>query len=187
MRQQPHPFSNFALPDLKKASFPSSPEIPGSDYTISGLQLFLFNIYCAQQVTSGSGQYFLMLMAQISYTDLCSPVRWSPSDLIRTDDTHSAIPYSTLIGFIFKLSHGFPTTKGGNNYFIFKKIRYFAFPRGATFNLARCKTSQPSQAFFLPCSCVFSFCSVHINRHLRSAEGYSSTEEPRGIAFLLLL
>lgn len=99
-----------------------------------------------------------MLMPQISYTDLCSPVRWSPFDLIGTDDTHSAIPYSTLIGFISKLSHGFPTTKGGNNYFILKKSDILPFQEKPLLTWQGAKPLNPARLF----SCLAAVSSVFV-------------------------
>lgn len=84
-------------------------------------------MYCAWLVAAGLDQYCLVVVPQISYTDLWSPVRWSPSGSIGTGDSHSALPYSSLTGFIFKLSHGFPLTKGVNNYFILSKSGIFPF------------------------------------------------------------
>lgn len=56
-----------------------------------------------------------VLVPQTSYADLWSPVRWSPTDSTGAGDTPSAVPYSALTGFMFKLSHGFPLKRESIN------------------------------------------------------------------------
>lgn len=142
---------------------------------------------CTVYSWSHQDQHCLVLVPQISYTDLWSPVRCSPSDSIGKGVTHSAVPYSSLTGFMSKLSHGFPLAKGVNNYFILSKSDIFPFQEEPLLTWQGAKLPYPTYACFLPYSCVCSYCSVHISRYLRSAEGYSSIAKPRGVAFLLLL